>query len=994
MYEFDTANNISNELLDTINSISQTEMIDLETNYFSLNELNDFLATSKSKGKIIQINIRSLKKNFNSLKNMLNICNTTFEYIALSETWLTPQDDINFFKLQGYNIEYINRKCGRGGGVLLYINNNIDYKLRTDLCINEPDFMECVTVETCQSNCKKSLVMSLYKAPNINMHTFNEKFDLMLQTFNCQEMYLCGDFNINLLKSSEQKETNDFVKNSFSHGFFPIINKPTRIQNNKSTLIDNIWTNSHPNTSDYKGGILISDISDHLPTFMIDIRKPKVSRDVCSYFARDLSEMNINLISDKLSKQDWNLVMNDNDTNKCFTTFHSILMNTMNQICPVKQLKSTSNRKNKAWLTSGLKNACLKKNRLYKIYIKQPNSHNMARYKSYKNKLTSILRAAESNYFRCILESQQKNLKDLWKTLNVLLNRKTKQKNDINRLKLENQTVTNKQDIANAFNNYFSNIGLNLAKNIKNNVQNFKNYLKQPIEKSMFLFPTSEKEIFNIVMDMKSKSSCDIYDISMSLLKKLIQTVIKPLSHIFNLSLSNGIFPNELKVAKVIPLFKKGEKSDPTNYRPISLLPQISKILEKLFYKRLISHIEKNNILSENQYGFRSNHNTTYAIIDLVESINNKIKNDEIPIGIFIDLQKAFDTIDHGILKEKLFHYGIRGIPLDWINSYLHKRSQLVYLDGHKSKINTISCGVPQGSILGPLLFIIYINDIANCSQKLKFLLFADDTNIIYSEKYISDLKCNLEKELVKLDEWFKSNKLSLNLNKTSYINFSKSRNQIDLYLNNTKLKQVSVVTFLGIQLNEKLNWNDHIKLLENKLIKNIRIMNLIKNKLDTKSMICLYHSLILPNINYCLEIWGNSPKNKLKFIEKIQKRALRMIFKLQNRENVNNHFKQNNFLKLNELIDYSLGKVGFKANLGILPANIQSHFNKIKNVHNYETRSKNNFYTSNKDRNKSNIIYNVIITFNKIPDNFKNMASIKMFNRNYKTLLLSSYHQ
>jgi retron-type reverse transcriptase len=226
--------------------------------------------------------------------------------------------------------------------------------------------------------------------------------------------------------------------------------------------------------------------------------------------------------------------------------------------------------------------------------------------------------------------------------------------------------------------------------------------------------------------------------------------LVNVLTHIINLSLENGIFPTKLKLAKVIPLFKQGDRTNVNNYRPISLLPQFSKIFEKVFYNRLSDFFEKFEILSKSQYGFRKKSSTSFAIIDMLSNIYNALNNNLLPIGVFIDLQKAFDTINHDILLFKLRHYGIRGLAYDWIKSYLIDRKQFVSLDDIYSETKSISCGVPQGSILGPLLFLIYINDIENTSKKLKFVLFADDTNIFYSDNNINNLKSNLELELEK----------------------------------------------------------------------------------------------------------------------------------------------------------------------------------------------------------------------------------------------------
>jgi len=240
----------------------------------------------------------------------------------------------------------------------------------------------------------------------------------------------------------------------------------------------------------------------------------------------------------------------------------------------------------------------------------------------------------------------------------------------------------------------------------------------------------------------------------------------------FNLSISSGVCPNSLKIAKVIPIYKKDDSALVSNYRPISLLPSISKILEKIVHKRLYNFLNSNNLLIPNQYGFRKSHSTDYALIKLYDKIIHSLSNKEHTFGIFMDLSKAFDTINHEILINKLHNYGIRGTSLAWFKDYLKNRKQYVVYESEKSQELNITCGVPQGSILGPLLFILYINDIVKSSQLLTFIIFADDTNILYSHKDLNTAISTLNNELSKIQLWFKCNKLSLNIRKTNFMYF------------------------------------------------------------------------------------------------------------------------------------------------------------------------------------------------------------------------------
>ena len=384
--------------------------------------------------------------------------------------------------------------------------------------------------------------------------------------------------------------------------------------------------------------------------------------------------------------------------------------------------------------------------------------------------------------------------------------------------------------IANAFNNYFCEVSDRLSMNSfhhTNNSLNFDNFLKTPRPNSFYCSNISMYELVDAVKKLKPSRTCIANCISSSLLKDCISCICQPLLYICNLSLDTGIFPDQLKISKVIPIFKKGTKTEMSNYRPISITNPIAKIIERLLHVRMTNYLEKFKILYDFQFGFRKNYSTSIAVIDVVNMIQNELFQGNYVLGVFMDLQKAFDTVNIQILLAKLEHYGFRGPYLDWFNSYLTNRLQFTEVNGASSLSRTVTCGIPQGTVLGPLLFLLYINDIANSVTKSQIKLFADDSNLFVISENPKTLFNLANNELCNLSQWIKANKLHINYEKTNYILFEPSKRAVatldlnnipTLLLDGHTIERVNVVKYLGVLINENLSWCEHISHLVNKV--------------------------------------------------------------------------------------------------------------------------------------------------------------------------------
>ena len=879
--------------------------ISTDTKYYSDEQ---FVRDVKSKGDLsfIHFNARSLNKNFHKIKDSIDDLKLSFDIIAISETW-AETDTIDGFTLNGYEAFHIVRGQRKGGGVALYVHRRFNCAIRAVQCKVVEQVFECVTVELDLKKHKNITVSCVYRTPGSDVDLFCESLEqIFSDVMPRKSMFICGDFNIDLMKYETHNGTKRFLDCMYGLGLYPLIDRPSRITNHSCTLIDNIFTNQI--NYSIRSGLLMNDITDHLPIFALCNYEIENKKSDPVKYVRNLKNENVSLLIESLSQEMWNNVLQSDDVNVAYINFIETFSKLYNLHCPVKKAHAKGIYK-KPWITNGLKNACRKKNGLYRSFLRERTHTSEYRYKTYKNKLTSILRLAEKAYYSKMLLEKRGNIKETWAILNTVLGKQRKSVNYPTHLMQRDIHITSKENMANEFNTFFTNVGPNLANDITEPDENISiyDYLGESIEQSLFMRPVDEEEVITTVTGCTKKRSADFEDISMDTVAKVVSVICKPLAHICNISFKTGVFPSRMKIAKVIPMFKSGTKTDVTNYRPISLLPQFSKILEKLFLTRINSFLCVNNILSSSQYGFRTNLSTSLAVMELIEEITNATDNKKHAIGVFIDLKKAFDTVDHRILIKKLEHYGVRGAASDWLKSYLSNRKQFVNIDGCSSELLDVICGVPQGSILGPTLFILYINDICNVSNLVKFILFADDTNVFCAGDNQLELECMLNRELAKLCKWFAVNKLSLNLSKTSYMLFRNRPPDVDfnVFIEHERINRVRVTKFLGIYIDDKLNWKYHINTVRSKLSKVAAIIYRASCLINQDGIYMLYCSLFLPYINYCSEIWGNTYATNVECITVLQKRLVRLICGARRLDHTNPLFKQLGILKFVDLVKF-----------------------------------------------------------------------------------------
>ena len=638
------------------------------------------------------------------------------------------------------------------------------------------------------------------------------------------------------------------------------------------------------------------------------------------------------------------------------------------------------------WITDGLLTSIQKRHKLYKRYLKNPSTGNKKRHTIYKNKLTLLLRNAKQKYYYNLFQKHKSDLKKTWSQINDILGKKNYSSMP-NIMFHENNKYDSRQGIVNSFNTFFSNVGKTISKNIPDVKASFTDYLTEENNSSLFLNPTSVFEIIEFSKTLKPFKASGPDDISPRVVRECIHFIAEPLCDIYNKSISTGIVPDKLKLAKIIPLYKKNDKNKVQNYRPVALLPIFAKLLEKILHQRIYTFFDKNKLLIDEQFGFRKNYSTSSGVLHLTEYISKQIDGGNFCVGVFMDLSKAFDTIDHRILLRKLYYYGIRGIALDLFENYLSNRKQYVVVDGVSSNYETVNCGVPQGSVLGPLLFLIYVNDIKQASNIFKFSLFADDTSTVASHSNPSTLIKIVNQELVKLNNWFLCNRLHVNYDKTNYMIF-RSRNRrvpnnlLPVSIGENVIQRKDSLQFLGVIIDEHLSWKNHITHISAKLSRSIGILSRLKYILPFNVLKMLYNSIIVPHLNYCNVIWGHTFKSYLEKLYLLQKRAIRIITKSDYRLPAGPLFVKLGVLPVYELIKFHTLLFMFKLQNENFPSIPSIKFILNSDIHSYSTRQRNNLrLPRNRTTRACNSFYRVgIKEWNSLNIQIKDSSTVSRF--------------
>ena len=919
------------ELMDSENLMQVEEPTLLDHSlYVDNEELIDIIKQKQGILKCLSLNIQSLNAKFDQLRIYLDYLqeqNCKFDIICLQETWINENNcNVDMFQLDGYQL--ISQCCSSTshGGLAIYISDKIRYNILA-ITASESNSWEGMFLKLSLSNNKCITVGNVYRPPRYRIEdydTFLSEFENLLETFS-GEVIIGGDLNIDLLKINEKPKINEYFETILANGYFPKITYPTRLTRNNGTLIDNFFCKISKNFSKTSSGICTFKLSDHQPYFVcLDFLTVKQSKyklveiyknnetshdNFCKYLDNANIAENLNNIS---------------DPNECYNTLERILKIGIEKYMPKVTTKFNKHKHRKTpWITSGLVKSIKFRDKLYLKLKSTPSESSLysqlkINLSTYNKILKKAIREAKQSYYYKQFNKYKNDMKNTWKTIKTIICNTNKNTDMPNSFIIDGNKIDDKQTIADRFNSFFTNIGKDLATKItppKNKL--FQDFLKKPVKSVCNFHHTTEEDILKIINNLKPKTSKGHDSMSSVLLKHVKHQIVKPLSQIINKTIDTGIFPDKLKIARVLPIYKKDDKSKLENYRPISILPAISKVFEKVLSHQINQHFLNNKLYYSSQYGFRQSHSTELTVLEIVDRIAYQMDQDNVPLNIYIDLSKAFDTIDHKILLHKLQYYGLNQNSLSLIQNYLTNRQQYVDFQNINSSLLPISTGVPQGSILGPLLFIIYINDIAKASQIFNFISYADDTTLFVSLNYTnsntySPNTTTLNNEIVKVTEWLALNKLSLNTSKTKAMIFHTSQKRVTppvIKIKDTIIEYVDSFPLLGIIINRNLNWTPHINHISKKISKTIGILKKIKHYLPTATLKSIYNSLINSHVNFGALCWGYNANSILN----LQKKAVRIICNSSYNAHAQPLFKKLCLLTINDVVTLKLYKFYFR---------------------------------------------------------------------------------
>ena len=883
----------------------------------------------------------------------------------------------NFIVPEGYCIvrkdrsENFKQKYGKanGGGIAILHQSNI--KIKKKPIADEDD--ETLWIEVTMK--RKILLGVSYRAAYTDLLTEKEgssKLNKMLETAHVisNNVIYLGDLNCDYKNKNPDKETQILTETCSAYGMNQLITTPTRITEDCKSTIDHIWTDLNKSLIKESGTCI--GISDHLATYAtLDFKPsktpcelPKIKRNWRNY---KVSEFRDTLIS-TIKRSNIEDSINRKDVNKSHDELIGAIQQSLNQHAPLKEFNVKSKKTSTIpWFNKQIEDKKEEKNNYLKLFYKFGLPKDKYKAQQMNNELTHLKEKSKKKYYTDKLSQCDGDSRQTWKILKEL----TEGYNDRQQIEPDNMDQTK----ANHYNDYFATVG--------SEIQNKLNVKDKEVKTDTTGFsftPETEENIIKLIDRIRNDVAVGVDGINARVLKDGKAIIAPLLTKIINLGYKTNEFPDQLKVAVIKPIHKKDCHNTPANYRPISILSVISKVFERSAVDQLVKYLEEYNILSGSQHAYRKGHSTITSLAEVTNKIYASLDKGLIVGMASMDLSKAFDAICHTHLLQKLSDMGLHRNAVSWIESYLRLRKQKTRFKQATSEDCTVTSGVPQGSILGPILFLCFTNELTNSFPEAKVVSYADDSQFIVTGKTKETVKAKLEQIIEKAEKWYKSNSLMSNPSKTEVIIFTPTRNNnlptITSYENGKKfsLEVSKEIKILGVYIDSSMSWNTHISKLRNKTIGIVKHLHRINKLLPLKTKLTLYDSLVASHLNYADVIWsGCNLENKQK-LQTVQNFALKSILGKKKSDSATEALKTLKYLDLEEKRKIHEAVFTHKILKGTMPKNLTEEYKNLQPRLNLRSADKNtlNIPPHKTSKFKSCVLYRTIKTWNGINTDIK----------------------